>query len=137
MSIDSIQFEGVKMGLRQSKDGYVLSLAVHPDDIPDDLVRDFVGSRYMTVMVRLGDDEQPMQRKRQNNYVQMAGLLCRDRKFQDFVGREFNGFADDEELTAEWLCNYLSINSRSELPNNQAACQLLLELKRDYEAWKS
>jgi hypothetical protein len=137
MDLDTIQFEGVKMGLRQSKDGYVLSLAVHPDDIPDDLVRDFVGSRYMTVMVRLGDDEQPMQRKKQNNYVQIAGLLCRDRKFQDFVSGEFNGFADDEELTAKWLCNYLGIDSRSELPNNEAACKKLIDLKRDYEAWKS
>jgi len=137
MTLDTIQFECVKMGLRQSKDGYVLSLAVHPDQIPDDLVRDFVGSRYITVMVRLGDDEQPMQRKKQNNYVQVAGLLCRDKDFQGFVSAEFNGFADDEGLTAEWLCNYLGIDSRSELPNNESACKKLIDLKRDYEIWKS
>ncbi len=54
---DPIQFEAIKTGLKQSKDGYMLSLAVHPDELHNDLMRDFVGSRYVVVMVRLGDDE--------------------------------------------------------------------------------
>ena len=62
MTESTIQFEGIKAGLKQSKDGYVLTLAVHPDEIPDDLVRDFVGSRYVVVMVRLDQNEQPMNR---------------------------------------------------------------------------
>jgi hypothetical protein len=47
----------------ECKDGYMLSLAVHPDELHNDLMRDFVGSRYVVVMVRLGDDEQPMNRE--------------------------------------------------------------------------
>ena len=66
--METIQFEGIKTGLRQSKEGYNLTLAVHPDDLPDDLMRDFVGSRYMVVMVRIGDDEQPVNRE-----VEFAG----------------------------------------------------------------
>ena len=61
--METIQFEGMKTALRQTKDGYSLTLAVHPDDLPDDLMRDFVGSRYMVVMVRVGDNEQPMNRQ--------------------------------------------------------------------------
>ena len=53
MTESTIQFEGIKTGIKQSKDGYILTLAVHPDEIPDDLVRDFIGSRYVVVMVRL------------------------------------------------------------------------------------
>ena len=44
---DPIQFEAIKTGLKQSKDGYMLSLAVHPDELHNDLMRDFVGSRYV------------------------------------------------------------------------------------------
>jgi len=62
MKPEPIQFEAVKTALRQSKEGYVLSLAVHPDDLPGDLMRDFVGSRYVVVMVRLGDDEHTVPR---------------------------------------------------------------------------
>ena len=51
MTEPTIQFEGIKVGIKQSKDGYMLTLAVHPDDLPIDLVRDFVGSRYVVVMV--------------------------------------------------------------------------------------
>ena len=31
----TIQFEGVKVALKQDKTGYVLTLSMHPDDIPD------------------------------------------------------------------------------------------------------
>jgi hypothetical protein len=136
MTIDTIQFEAIKMGLRQSKDGYVLSLAVHPSDIPDDLVRDYVGSRYMVVMVKMGDDEAPIKRK-QNNYVQIAGLLCRDKNFQNFLNDEFGVVADCEEHVAYWICEKLGIDSRSELPNNPVACEELMKIKREYEAWKT
>ena len=47
---EPIQFEAIKTSLKQSKDGYILTLAVHPDDLPDDLMRDFIGSRYVVVM---------------------------------------------------------------------------------------
>jgi len=63
--VDNIQFEAVKTALRQSKDGYSLTLVIHPDDIPDDLVKDFVGARYVVVMVRLDDEEKPMVREKQ------------------------------------------------------------------------
>ena len=33
---EPIQFEAIKTALKQSKEGYVLTLAVHPDDIPDE-----------------------------------------------------------------------------------------------------
>jgi len=53
MIMETIQFEAIKTGLKQSKDGYMLSLAVHPDELPDDLVRDFVGARYMVLWFAL------------------------------------------------------------------------------------
>ena len=50
--METIQFEGIKVALKQDKTGYVLTLSMHPDDIPESLLRDFVGARYQVVMVR-------------------------------------------------------------------------------------
>ena len=75
--METINFEAIKIGLKQSKDGFVLTLAVHPDEIPDELMRDFVGSRYQVVMVRLGDDDQPLSREGEfpgDHAVKMAGM---------------------------------------------------------------
>ena len=56
----ALQFEAVKIALKQDRSGYVLTLNLHPDEIPDELLRDFVGSRYGVAMVRINDDETPV-----------------------------------------------------------------------------
>jgi hypothetical protein len=133
---DPIQFEGVKTGLRQSKDGYLLSLAVHPDDLPDDLMRDFVGSRYMVVMVRLNDEEKPYERKKHNPDVASAGMLCRDKQFWAFVDFEFGEVISSEDECAEWMKDCLGIDSRSELKTDELAQKKFSHLKKEYEVWK-
>lgn len=138
--MDTIQFEGVKLGLRQSKDGYNLSLAVHPDDIPDELVRDFVGSRYMIVMVRLGDDEQPINRENEfpgDTAVKMAGMLCRDEQFWEYINDISDATPVTEAECAAWLCGYIGIESRKELKTDSGARDLFNQLKKGFEKWKS
>ena len=41
----TVNFEAVKIAMRQDKNGYVLTLSVHPDDVPESLLRNWVGSR--------------------------------------------------------------------------------------------
>ena len=48
--METMQFEALKVALKQDKTGYVLTLCMHPDDIPTDLLRDFVGARYQVVI---------------------------------------------------------------------------------------
>jgi len=61
--LKTLQFEAIKVALKQDKTGYVLTLCMHPDEIPEDLLRDFVGSRYQVVMGHrgwsTGGDQQP------------------------------------------------------------------------------
>ena len=57
--METIQFEAVKLALKQDKNGYVLTLLMHPDEVPEDILRDFVGSRYQIVAVRLNSDQTP------------------------------------------------------------------------------
>jgi hypothetical protein len=138
--MDTIQFESVKAGLRQSKDGYMLTLSVHPNDIPDDLVKDFVGSRYMVVMVRLGDDETPMNREHAfpgDHAVKMAGILCRDPEFWDWLHE--NEWLQEKNETAcvEWLVDFLGIESRKELKTNSEARELFNNIRKKFESWQN
>jgi hypothetical protein len=138
--METIQFEGVKTGLRQSKEGYNLTLAVHPDDLPDDLMRDFVGSRYMVVMVRIGDDEQPLNREHEfpgDNAVKMAGMVCRDPEFWAFIADTQGDEVSSETESAQWLCVFLDIESRKELKTNSEARELFIKLKKGFDKWKA
>jgi hypothetical protein len=138
MSDNTIQFEGVKMGLKQSKEGFVLTLAVHPDELPDAMMRDFVGSRYVVVMVRLGDDEQPMNREGEfpgDHAVKMAGILCRDKEFWEWLHSKEWLLEKNEKACSEWICSYLDIESRKELKTNADARDLFNRLKASFNAW--
>ena len=53
------------MAMKQDRTGYVLTLSVHPDEVPDEILRDFVGARYQVVMVRLNGTDQPMIREQE------------------------------------------------------------------------
>jgi hypothetical protein len=55
----ALQFEARKVALKQDRTGFVLTLALHPDEIPEELLRDFVGARYACALVRFQDDENP------------------------------------------------------------------------------
>ena len=136
---DPIQFEAIKTALKQSKDGYMLSLAVHPDEIPDDLMRDFVGSRYVVVMVRLGDDEMPMVREEEfpgDAAVKMAGILCRDTQFWEWLNKKEWLMDQNEKACTEWLVSYLSIESRKELKTDKDARDLFNRLRKSFDAWR-
>lgn len=137
--METIQFEGVKTALRQTKDGYSLTLAVHPDDLPDDLMRDFVGSRYMVVMVRIGDNEMPVSRELEfpgDHAVKMAGILCRDMEFWSWLETKFSVIVDSEKDCAAWLSDFLNIQSRKELKENNEVREVFNKLKKEFDSWK-
>lgn len=137
--MDTIQFEGIKTALRQTKDGYSLTLAVHPDDLPDDLMRDFVGSRYMVVMVRIGDNEMPISRELEfpgDHAVKIAGILCRDKEFWSWLETKFSVIVDSEKDCATWLSDFLNIQSRKELKENQEIREVFNKLKKEFDLWK-
>ena len=123
-----LQFEARKVALKQDRTGFILTLGLHPDEIPEELLRDFVGSRYACVLVRIQDDEMPMQ---YDNRVQRAGMLCRNTEFQDFLGQS------GEDECANELCRRLSIGSRTELNGDRKAKMKFDVLLEEYEAWRS
>jgi hypothetical protein len=123
----ALQFEARKVALKQDRTGFILTLAIHPDECPEEILRDFVGARYGCALVRIQDDESATQ---YNNRVQKAGMLCRESPFQDFLE------TNNEAETAAELCKRCGIESRTELHGNEISKQLFDDLVKEYEAYK-
>ena len=64
--VEGVSFEAVKTSMMQDKNGTNIRLTIHPDDVPQELHKDWVGSRYMVVMVKLNDDDTPDTREDKN-----------------------------------------------------------------------
>lgn len=119
-----MQFEARKVALKQDRTGFVLTLSIHPDEFPEELLRDFVGARYACAVVRINEDETPVSYK---NRVQQAAMLCKNPTFQHFIG------AEGEDAAAKALCARLGIDSRTELNGNSLAQSLFDDLVAEFE----
>lgn len=130
----ALQFEARKVALKQDRTGYVLTLSIHPDDIPVELLRDFVGARYALAMVRIEDDESPRQ---YTNHVSAAGMMCRDPAFHQYLMDANNMESCNESDAASMVCTYCQIESRSELNGNELAQSLFDKLQNNFQEWKN
>jgi hypothetical protein len=128
----ALQFEARKVALKQDRTGFVLTLALHPDEIPSELLRDFVGARYACALVRIQDDESATA---YNNRVKTAGMICRDPMFQQFLSEKLKVDLDGENETAALLCHHCGIESRSQLNGDSVAQSIFDSLVVDYELW--
>lgn len=120
----ALQFEARKVALKQDRTGFILTLVLHPDEVPEEILRDFVGTRYACAIVRINDDETP---HTYNNRVQKAGMLCRNPEFQHFLGVE------TEDAAATQLCIKCKISSRTELHGNAKAQVLFDAMIKEFE----
>jgi hypothetical protein len=121
----ALQFEARKIALKQDRTGFILTLAMHPDEAPEEILRDFVGARYACALVRIQDDESPTQ---YSNRVAKAGMLCRDPDFQEFL------LCDNELDATHMLCKRCGIESRTELHGNKFAIAEFDVLLREFES---
>ena len=132
------QFEALKVSMRQDRTGYVLTLSVHPDEVPEQVLRDFVGARYQVVMVRLSDDQMPMDQNLEYSHdiVRRSAMLCRDPGFHKFLLEAGQIQAESELRAAKWLREELQIESRAELKENPTAAKHFNFIYQEYIAWK-
>ena len=135
--IPTSSFEAVKIAMKQDRTGYILTLSVHPDEVPDEIYRDFVGARYQVVMVRLDEQGEPLDRNAFRNPVKEAGMLCRDKGFIDYLFETSQIEEKSEKHASEWLKSECFIFSRAELKDNRLACARLWQIEEDYIKWKA
>jgi hypothetical protein len=130
--MNALQFEAVKIALKQDKTGFVLTLNIHPDEIPTELMRDFVGARYGVAMVRIQDNESATQ---YDNRVKKAGILGRSKRFHLWLRKERGLDIDGEDDAVNAIHKICKIQSRTELNGSQQAQEKFDELVIDYEKW--
>jgi len=131
------QFEAVKVAIKQDKTGYVLTLSIHPDEVPEEIFRDFVGARYQVVMVRLNEDQMAYPRKQPVGVVSAAGILCRDRSFWEYLHEINEIVTKDERSAVDALHRIIGIGSRSELADNPSAQEEYDMLVTEFKRWKT
>ena len=129
-----MQFEARKVALKQDRTGFVLTLSLHPDEIPVELMRDFVGARYMCVLARIQDDETAVP---YNGRVQKSGMLCRDELFQEFMHTDYLAHSVSEDAATNALYAYCGITSRTELNGNTIAQMLFDAVVVDFDKQRS
>jgi|TARA_R110002124_G_scaffold167176_1_gene334557 hypothetical protein len=125
----AMSFEAIQSYMRKDVKGVNLTLVIHPDDVPEDLFRQPTGSRYQVAMVLIDDQEKPVMPRIQGEgkkAVAQAGLLCRQKSFQLYLG-----MFSEQEASAE-LKERLKIDSRSELANDKDARIKFRELINDF-----
>jgi len=133
----TLQFEAVKVAMKQDRSGIILTLNIHPDELPVDLMRDFVGARYQVVMVRLNDADKPMSRDAEysRDPVRTAGILCRDKQFAQYLFEKEEIFEKKEADVIEWLKGELDIESRTELKEDQQKAKKFWAIYEEYQRW--
>lgn len=134
--MDTLQYEAVKVAMKQDKEGYILTLRVHPDELPEPLIRDFVGARYQVVMVRLADDETPLNRDNFSEIVKLAGMLPRNPDFRKWLMEEGHIFDDDEDEAVKWIHESCGVQSRKALSTDKVAAAKLRHLNQEFQSWK-
>lgn len=137
MAIKTLQFEAVKVAMKQDKTGVILTLNIHPEELPVDLMRDFVGARYQVVMVRLNGEDKPMNRDHEysRDAVRTAGILCRDKKFAQYLFEKEEIFEMKEADVIEWLKGEVDIESRTELKEDQQKAKKFWAIYEEYQRW--
>ena len=133
----AFHFEAVKLHLKHDKNGHVLTLAIHPQDTPDEILRSPVGQRYMVALVAIDDREQPIVNAKEDEgakALRFAAALCRKPLFQGWICQRYEmEVSEDHAATA--MCTALGIESRAELKSDAKARQKLRNLYADYANW--
>lgn len=133
---NTVQCEVVKVAMAQDKNGHILKLAIHPNDLPKDLVLDPLGSRYVMVLARLNDQDevvQPRDKTDADKAVDIAGLLCRNPRFISWLFDNGYSGARDQQGAIEGLRDICGIKSRTEFRTNEEARERFFELKKEFE----
>jgi hypothetical protein len=138
--------------LRRSKEGVVVSLVLHPQAIPEQILTAELGTRFMLAWVQIGDDEQPIEpqkvtqfpdrsRQARDRYHQSdameqarvrAVMLAKDPRF---LGWAFpmNTDSHTEKDVAEFIREACGIETRRMIATDDEAFRKFLALETEYK----
>jgi hypothetical protein len=129
------KFEGIKIAMTQDKNGHILKLAIHPNDTPEDMMRDPVGTRYLIVAVRIGEEGEATASPSVKDgvmAVNMAGALARDARFQTWLVQQEMADVISEPAAADAIRTHCGVTSRSSLKTNLQARRRFFALRDEF-----
>lgn len=132
---ENIQFEGVKIGCSQNKDGWILRLAIHPNDMNEAIALANSGQRYLCVLVEMPDSESDLDRQEADRAITLAGIVCKEPDFWKYIG-SIEDFATptNEDQCTKVLRQMLGIKTRSALREDNRARQRFLHMYHEYRS---
>lgn len=131
----AFSFEAVLLGATKDKNGFVVKLAIHPNDVPDEFIKDLVGSRYQIGACRVDDDGQPVGKKKDDGgEIRHAALLCKNPNFQKFCVEQ-GALHESEHEAREMICTWCQVETRADLKFSENARKLFHEMVKTYERW--
>jgi len=136
--METIQFECKKVSMKQDIKGVTFTIVIHPDDVPEILFRDFVGAVYQAVLVRVDQDNKPIDREDQfagDRSMRIAGMMCDNPNFWKFLSYKNEISTQDYESATQWLRFYLGLESRKLLKTHPEARHKLDVLHKEFVAW--
>lgn len=144
-----------KCGLRQSRDGVVISFVLHPSDITPALVNAPIGTVYLAALVEKVEDGQPKEEKvetqavekpKKLNLTTQAAICCNEESFKRFIDSakagELSRQAGEEIVPSEvmsmaeavrLLCD---VESRADFAKDEAAGERWRRLHAEYSDWR-
>lgn len=133
------KFECIFQSMRKTKDHISLTVSLHPNDVPRDLLADPIGSRYIAALVRLDDNEEiipPRMQMESTRLVQSAGMLCRDGKFQQWLIDSGCTSELGEDAAENALRKLLCIDSRRQIGEEEQTAEHFKYIKSIFESGK-
>lgn len=134
---NTIQCEVVKIAMTQDKNGHILKVAIHPSDLPKDLVLDPLGTRYVMVLARLNDQDEVVQPKEKSDgdkAVNIAGELCRDSRFISWMFDYGHSPERSEAGAKQGVRDFCGVKSRADFRTNDEARRKFFELRDAFNA---
>jgi len=89
------------------------------------------------VMVRLGEDERPVNRDNFIDVVKISAIVSKDPQFYRWLDETGESFAADEAYAIDWLYAKCGIKSRAELRVNGEAAKIFLSINEEFKQWKN
>ena len=134
---NTIQCEVVKIAMTQDKNGHILKVAIHPSELPKDLVLDPLGTRYVMVLARLNDQDevvQPSEKSEADKIISQAGLLCRNKRFISWLVDVGMSSGATETDTVEAIKMHCGVQSRRDFRTDEEARRKFKELVAEFES---
>lgn len=140
----ALHFEAISLGLKKTNAGPVLTLRIHPHEMPKDLWDYPLGARYTVALVLMGDDGQPVEQEQPKkpdkvprNWSSMglterAGIVCRDRRFWEWASTKGHGQVESADEAAEWLRKRTAVRSRAEYDKDPRAGRRYLSIENEF-----